>query len=427
MESDEPGLAVSPGDATDGEANALAERPPTPPAFRRGDERREQLADPELCEFCQRHPRKPASRGGGPRPKLCAHVWGQDHRGKDVTCARLDDAHDLWLAVYGGTGPLSQLDVGAQARHLADLRTALEALFAVLDPVRGDLTQLDERLAGEVAGALARAEQAVADAELARRETQAAIAVRNDALAAQQQAVDDAAAARRNEGKALVEVDEARTAKRDAEAREKDANTRAEASRQTAKEATESLTTANKTISEQATQIGELTGANNQLTAQAQQLTTTIEELRGLIDQQRTEHETALGTARTEAATALQEQRTELQGKLDDQQARFDRERKDTERETATRVAELNSTITDLAGQVAQLTTRAEQATTAAESNQGAAEELNRLRTRLLTALATASPGDDAGLRAHLAELVTAAQDEEDDKVPPSGSTGSPD
>jgi hypothetical protein len=36
---------------------------------------------------------------------------------------------------------VSQLDVGAQARHLADLRTALDTLETVLSPVRGDLSQ----------------------------------------------------------------------------------------------------------------------------------------------------------------------------------------------------------------------------------------------------------------------------------------------
>jgi hypothetical protein len=116
---------------------------------------------------------------------------------------------------------------------------------------------------------------------------------------------------------------------------------------------------------------------------------------------QRTEFENALNGARTMADTKMQDQQTE-----------FVRQRRDTERKTGDKLTGLTGRISDLTGQVAQLTTRAELATAAAERNQTAADDLARLRTRLLTALATADPnGDTAALRAQLTHLVSAAEE----------------
>jgi chromosome segregation ATPase len=308
-------------------------------------------------------------------------VWGHDHRGREVTCERLDTAHDLWLAVYGGTGPLTRLDVGAQVRHLAELRDVLTPLLTALAPAREDLEQLEQRLLGEVTDALTRAEHAGAQAEHARRDTHTAQQARTLALAATEAAEAERDAARHAENQALTERDQARTDKTEAARREHDAHTRATAAAAMATEATTALRAAHATIAQDAARLGELSGANNHLTARVDELATETANLRGLLEEHRTQFQ-----------TALHEQRTES-----------DRQRQHTERAATSQVTELTT-------QLAHATARAEQA--AAEHTQTLAHKLTRLRTRLLATLATASPRDDvAALRAHLTELL-AAEDE---------------
>lgn len=350
----------------DAGGETAAQRTPAPPGFRRGDERRTATTRPGLCEFCQLHPRKPASSGGGPRPRYCATAWGQDHRGREVTCARLDEAHDLWLAVYGSTGPLSQLDVGAQVSHLSGLRTAIDPLLAALVPVRDDLDQLDERLTGEAADALTRAEQAAAAAEQARRDQEAAERARDEAVQARERAEIARDDALRVQRQSVAEKDTAQAAQRLAEQRENDANARALAAIETAKAANAALRQANTTIADQATRIGALTGANEQLATRVDELTTKVHR----------------------RDCDLTELRT-----------KFERERQDSDRQA-------NEKIGELTAQLARATARAEEAHITAERYRAAADDLTRLRMALLTALAT---NDDlAALRAGLTQLITA-------------------
>lgn len=379
---------------------AADEGVPVPPAFRRGDERRAVGANPELCAFCQRHARRAGGRSG-PRPQHCDHVWSTDDKGKPVTCARLDEAHDLWLAVYGGTGPVSDLDVAAQARHLADLRTAVEALFAALDPVRGDVTQLDQRLTGEVADALARAERAASDAERARRETQDARAARDQAIKDREAAERGAADARRAEGAALVERDEANAAARTAAERETDERTRANG-------LFTLLQAANKTNAEQAGTIGELTGANNQLTTQVDELSRKVTELEGRLEQER-------AAARTEAENAA----TAAQKKLDQLREAhvqaLDTQRTELAREHRAAQQELTGQITGLTTELALARADAATAKTSAERNlQTAADlrkELDRLRNRLVR-LAAAPEASESPLQAAILALLDESPDQ---------------
>ncbi|GAA2679078.1 MULTISPECIES: hypothetical protein [Actinosynnema] len=315
---------------------------------------------------------------------------GQDCRGKEVTCQRLDEVHDLWLAAYGGTGPTADLDVATQARHHTDLRTAVEALFAALDPMRGDLTQLDQRLTGEVVKALAHAELAAAEAEQARRETRKANAAREQALKDKKAADEAAAYASRGRGAAPVERDEAKAAARTAATREADRRKRADDLSTLLQEAT-------KTNADQVGVIGEFTGAKNQLIAQVDRMGEKITELEG-----QRERERATATEQAEkAATAAQKKLDDLCEAhtlaLEAQHRQFAGEHKAAERE--------------LAGTIVELSTELATAKADAEHNWRAAVEVRRLRERLLASLAANGPDGDL---AQLRDRVTAALGEPD-------------
>lgn len=131
----------------------------------------------------------------------------------------------------------------------------------MLDPVRGDLTRLDQRLTGEAA----------------------------------------AVEAHRAEGDALVERDEAKAAARTATEREAEQQKRADGLFALFQEA-------NKINAEHAGAIGELTGARNELTTQITRLAEKVPELEARLERERA----AAKTEAEEAATAAQRKLDEL-------------------------------------------------------------------------------------------------------------------
>lgn len=140
------------GSKTAGQDEAEDERPPVPPR-RDGAGHREPLADPDLCRFCRRHPRRKAGPRGGRPSHYCTRVWGQDEEGQPVTCARLDEADRVLSAVYGGNRALSRFDLSALG---ADIDRLVGAVTPLLETARG----LDDRLGDEIATARERTETA---------------------------------------------------------------------------------------------------------------------------------------------------------------------------------------------------------------------------------------------------------------------------
>lgn len=176
---------------TAGQSEAGEQRPPVPPR-RDGSGHREPLADPDLCRFCRRHPRRKAGpRGGRPSP-YCTRVWGHDQDDQPVTCARLDEADRVLAAVYGGNRALSRFDLTALG---ADIDRLVGAVTPLLKTARG----LDDRLDDEIATARERTEAAETGRAAAENAAERAEAARAEALAEAEAArarADQAEAAR---------------------------------------------------------------------------------------------------------------------------------------------------------------------------------------------------------------------------------------
>ncbi|GAA4010455.1 hypothetical protein GCM10022247_35830 [Allokutzneria multivorans] len=231
METNEAGRVAQAADGAEGTAV------PPLPALRRGDERRIADARPELCGYCQRNPRPPQSRGGGRRPAYCVTEWGQDSLGREITCARLDLAHDVLVSVYGGTGPLDQLDLGVQAHRLAELQATLAPVAAELIAMQASVERVQQALAGEVTAAREAQARAEAEAFYARRDTEEAMQSRDIALAERRAAEQRCEDSARDATQARVDRDDARAAVVRAEDREREANARAKAATAAAREA----------------------------------------------------------------------------------------------------------------------------------------------------------------------------------------------
>ncbi|WP_235022700.1 hypothetical protein [Amycolatopsis alkalitolerans] len=153
------------------------ERAPAPPR-RDADGRRERPMDPGLCGYCRRYPRRGLG-GRGRTADFCDHVWAVDEKGREVTCARLDEADQVVHAAYGSAFP--GFDVAGLGR---DISRAL----AEINPLRHSLTALGGRLDEEVAAARERAEtaeqareKAVAEAAAAEARAEAAESAAADA------------------------------------------------------------------------------------------------------------------------------------------------------------------------------------------------------------------------------------------------------
>ncbi|HVV07724.1 hypothetical protein [Amycolatopsis sp.] len=171
---------------------------PAPPR-RDADGRREPPLDADLCRFCQRHPRKGLG-GRGRTADTCDHVWAVDEKGREVTCARLDEADQVIHATYGAAFP--GLDLAGFGRDVS-------AALAVITPLQQGLAALDNRLDEEVTAA----KEAAAEAEAA-RDAALTRAAQADAHAAEaeERAVSAERAAREAEAKA---ADAAQQAARD--------------------------------------------------------------------------------------------------------------------------------------------------------------------------------------------------------------------
>nr|WP_208405768.1 hypothetical protein [Amycolatopsis granulosa] len=373
--------------------------PETPPPPRRDAAgNREPISDPGLCRYCRRHPRKqPGPRGGRPG-EYCTTVWAVDDRGREVTCARLDEAEQVSFAAYGPALP--GLDVAAVGR---DVSRAL----AEITPLQRTLATLDERLDAEVADARARAAQA----DTARADAEAR------AEAAEQRAADaDAAAA---------EAAERASA---AQARADEAEQRAAADRAQAQRA----------IADRLTAEGEIRQLRERLDEQAaeqQRATETaaarIEELTAAAAARGSEAEAAHARAR-QLETDLRDLATQHHADLEELRARHEqalaaeRERhsqahdqwqSERDEQIAGLRAQHEAALSEARHRAAELATAAARADTAATEARAAAAAAGRtaeataarlaaVREGVLTALAEPQTDLPARLRALLAETA---------------------
>lgn len=240
------------------------DRPPVPPR-RDGAGQREPLADPDLCRFCRRHPRRKAGPRGGRPSHYCTRVWGHDEDDQPVTCARLDEADRVLAAVYGGNRALSRFDLTALG---ADIDRLVGAVTPLLETARG----LDDRLDDEITTARERTEAAEAGRGAAETAAERAQAARAEALA-------EAEAAR-------IRADQAETAR--AAEQEK-----AERERGIAQRATRDRLAAEGRVAELKDRVGELETEVKQAQGRVEDLTGQLAKAAAEVAERAREHDAA--------------------------------------------------------------------------------------------------------------------------------------
>ncbi|WP_235716109.1 hypothetical protein [Amycolatopsis sp. ATCC 39116] len=378
----------------------MQETPPPPPR-RDATGSRETVSDPALCRYCRRHPRKqPGPRGGRPG-EYCTTVWAVDERGREVTCARLDEADQIAYAAYGPAMP--GLDVAAVGR---DVSRAL----AEITPLQQTLAALDGRLDAEIAEARERvteAEAARADAE-ARADAAEQRAVEAEAAAAE--AADRAEAA----GKRAAEAEERAAADRGQAQRAIADRLTAEGEIRQLRERLDQLETEHRQAAETAAaRIEELTAAAAARASEAEAAHARARQLETDLRDLATQHHEDIEQLRARHDRTLSEERAKHREDRERWQAEHD------ERITALREqheAALNA-ARERAAELATAAARAETAatearttaTTAIRTADATAARLSTLREGVLTALADPEGDLLVRLRTLLAETAPTA------------------
>ncbi|WP_236792462.1 hypothetical protein [Amycolatopsis sp. GM8] len=359
-------------------AGVVGERVPAAPR-RDADGRREPSLDPGVCGYCRRHPRRGLG-GRGRTADFCDQVWAVDEKGRDVTCARLDEADQVTHAAYGGAVP---------GFDLAGLGRDIGRALAEVTPLQRSLIALDKRLDDEVAAAHDRAETAEHAREEAETRATAAEVRAEAARAAADEAADRAehadARAAEAERRAAADRQQAQQAHADRIA----ALGKAEALQEQIERRTEAAERAAERIEELTAHVSARTGEAEAAHARARDVENDLRELSerhmSEVVQLRDRHDQAL----TDLRARDHDDRERLRAQL---QVEHDQRLTDLRREHEAALAAARQETADLAGAQVRAETTADaaraNATEAARERDSVSARMAALREGVLTALA---------------------------------------